>query len=172
MKLPILMIVMLSIAQSITAQTNTDDEKNVVISKSVREFSFVKGNTANPVQIKEESDRSYTCNNYRTDIPIVEFYNDEVAIDDVDIKTEGLKKNGIKPNYDYYDVNGTFYSDAHVCYFKLPVLKKGSTSEVVFKKTILDPRYFTSVFFMETHPVMDQEIRLKVPSWMHLEIKE
>ena len=171
MKLPILMIAMLSVAQSI-AQTNTDDDKNVVISNSVREFSFVKGNTANPVQIKEESDRSYTCNNYRTDIPIVEFYNDEVTVDDVDIKTEGLKKNGIKPVYEYYDANGTFYSDAHVCYFKLPILKKGSTSEVVFKKTTLDPRYFTSVFFMDSHPIVSQEIRLKVPSWMRLEIKE
>jgi hypothetical protein len=67
MKLPILMIatLMLSVAQAI-AQTNTDDDKNVVISNSVREFSFVKSNTVNPVQIKEESDRSYTCNNYRT----------------------------------------------------------------------------------------------------------
>jgi len=172
MKLPALMVVMLTITHALTAQTNSGDDKNVVISKSVSEFSFVKGNSTNPVQIKEESDRTYTCNNYRTDIPIVEFYNDMVTVDDVDIKTEGLKKNGIKPNYDYYDINGTFYSDAHVCYFKLPLLKKGSESEVIFKKTTLDPRYFTTVYFMAMQPIMDQEIKLRVPSWMQLEIKE
>jgi uncharacterized protein YegL len=163
---------LLTIACSLSAQTNTDDEKNVVITNSVREFSFVKGNTAHPVQIKEESQRSYTCNNYRTEVPIVEFYNDVVSVDDVDIKTEGLKKNGIKPNYEYYDVDGTFYSDAHVCYFKLPILKKGSTSEVTFKKTTLDPRYFSTVYFMSGQPIAAQQIKLKVPSWMQIEIKE
>jgi uncharacterized protein YegL len=172
MKFRFLLMAMLTIAHSLSAQTNTDDEKNVVISNSIREFSFVKGNTAHPVQIKEESQRSYTCNNYRTDVPIVEFYNDVVSVDDVDIKTEGLKKNGIKPTYEYYDVDGTFYSDAHVCYFKLPILKKGSTSEVTFKKTTLDPRYFSTIYFMSMHPITEQQIKLKVPSWMQIEIKE
>ena len=80
MKLPVLMVVMLTITHTLTAQINPEDKKNVVISKSVRQFSFVKGNSINPVQIKEESDRTYTCNNYRTDIPIVEFYNDMLPL--------------------------------------------------------------------------------------------
>ena len=172
MKTSVFCIVTLIIFQSITAQSNQDDDNNVVISKSVRKFGFEKGNNAHPVQVREESDRTYTCNNYRTDIPIVEFYNDELTIDDVDIYTNGSKKNGIVPQYDYYDVDGTFYSDAHVCYFKLPLLKKGSNSEVIFKKATLDPRYFTTVYFMDDQHIDDQEIELKVPSWMQLEIKE
>ena len=132
----------------------------------------MKGNSEHPVQIKEESSRIYTCNNYRTDIPVVEFYNDVVTIDDVDIYTNGSKKNGIIPKYEYYNSNGTFYSDAHVCYFQLPLLKKGSTSEVIFKETTLDPRYFTSIYFMDDQQIEEQEIKLIVPSWMQLDIKE
>jgi Transglutaminase-like superfamily/Domain of Unknown Function with PDB structure (DUF3857) len=172
MRSSLLCLLFLGISKFLAAQTNTDDDKNVVISKSVREFDFIKGNSDHPVQVKEESDRTYSCNNYRTDIPIVEFYSDVVSVDDVDIYTNGSRKNGIVPKYEYYDADGTFYSDAHVCYFKLPLLKKGSNSEVIFKKTTLDPRYFSTIYFMDEEPIDDQQIQLRVPSWMQVEIKE
>ncbi len=163
--------ILLFVCQHLIAQADSDS-KNIVISKSVREFEIVKGYSANPVQISEKSDKTYTCNGYRTDIPIVEFYSDMNTIDDVSIYTNGSRKNGVMPKYDYFDVNGTFYSDARVCYFKLPLLKQGSNSEVIFKKTILDPRYFTTIYFMDDYAMSDQQIILKVPSWMKLEIKE
>ena len=159
-------------SHSLMAQPKTEEGENVVISKSKKEFKFVKGDTENPVQIKEESHRTYTCNSYRTDIGIVEFYNDVEKIDDVDIHVNDSRKHGIVPKYEYYNADGIFYSDAHVCHFKLPLLKKGSTSEVVFKKTTLDPHYFTSIYFMDEQPIEQQEIKLIVPSWMKLEIKE
>jgi Transglutaminase-like superfamily/Domain of Unknown Function with PDB structure (DUF3857) len=154
------------------AQTDDSDEKNVVISKYTREFRFIKGDATNPVQIKEESRREYTCNNYRTEILIAEFYNNIESIDDVNIYVDESKKHGITPKYEYHSIDGIFYSDAHVCFFKLPLLKKGSTSEVIFKKTILDPRYFTNTFFTENHEIANQEIKIIVPAWMQLEIKE
>jgi len=172
MKINVICIVLLVISKFTLAQAVSDDDNNVFISKSVREFSFVKGNSVNPVQIKEESDRIYTCNNYRTDIPIVEFYSDVQSIDNVDIYTNGSRKNGVVPTYQYYDVDGTFYSDAHVCYFKLPLLKKGCNSEVIFKKTTLDPRYFSTIYFMNVQPIEDQQIELIVPLWMQIDIKE
>lgn len=169
----ILLLTLLFIpAKFIAAQTNPDDEKNVVISRSQKEFRFVKGNTEHPVQVKEESSRTFTCNSYRTDIPLVEFYNEQETIDDVTIYVNDSKKNGIVPKYEYYNADGIFYSDAHVCYFQLPLLKKGSTSEVIFKKTTLDPHYFSSIYFMDNQEIEEQEIKLVVPSWMQLEIKE
>jgi uncharacterized protein YegL len=156
----------------LSAQTSSDEDKNIVISKARKEFRFVKGNAENPVQIKEESSRIYTCNSYRKDISIVEFYNDINPIDDVDILVNGSKKHGIVPRYEYYNADGVFYSDAHICYFGLPLQKIGSTSEVTFKKTTLDPRYFTSIYFNDNQEILDQEIKIVVPSWMQLEIKE
>lgn len=153
------------------AKAQSTDE-NVVISKAVREFKFVKGDATNPVQITEESDRVYTCKSFRTDIPVVEFYNEVNPLNDVDIRVNDSKKNGIIPKYEYYSSNGVFYSDAHVCYFSLPLLKKGSTSEVTFRKTTLDPHYFSSIYFSEDLAVEDEEIKLTIPSWMQLEIKE
>jgi uncharacterized protein YegL len=154
------------------AQATSDNEKNIVISKCDREFSFVKGNADHPVQIREESRRVYKCKSYRADVLITEFYSDIETIDDVDIRVNDSKKHGISPIYDYYNADGIFYSDARVCYFQLPLLKKESTSEVVFKKTTLDPRYFTNIFFMDDEEVEEEEVKLVVPAWMQLEIKE
>ncbi len=155
----------------VNAQSDADDDKNVVISKSTKVFKFVKGNSENPVQIKEESSRIYTCNNYRTDVQVVEFYDDIETMDDVNIYVNNSRKNSVTPKYDYYNSDGIFYSDAHVCYFMLPLLKQGSTSEVIFKKTTLDPRYFTSIYFMDDKEILEQEVKIIVPSWVDLDIK-
>ena len=172
MKKVVILILNLACVFFLSAQTSSDEDNNIVISKSRKEYRFVKGNAENPVQIKEESSRIYTCNSYRKDIPVVEFYNDINPIDDVDILVNGSKKHGIIPRYEYYNADGIFYSDAHVCYFNLPLQKIGSTSQVTFKKTTLDPRYFTSIYFNDNQDILDQEVKIVVPSWMQLDIKE
>jgi hypothetical protein len=154
------------------SQKSDPDSKNIVISLSSRQFRFVTGNADAPVQIKEESSRTYYCNDYRNSVGVVEFYNDKERIDDVDILVDDSKKHGIKPSNDYYSSDGIFYSDARVCYFTLPLVKKGSTSKVTFSKTYLDPHYFTSIHFMEGEAILSQEINIIVPSWMNVEFKE
>src|SRR5690242_1306884 len=153
-------------------QSSDPDNKNIVISQAKREFRFIAGNADAPVQIKEESTRTYYCNDYRTSVGVVEFYNDKERIDDVDILVDDSKKHGIKPANDYYSSDGIFYSDARVCYFTLPLVKKGSTSRVTFSKTYLDPRYFTGIQFMEPEAILKQDITIIVPSWMNVEFKE
>lgn len=164
--------VMLLFTTIAISQKSDPDNKNIVISQANREFRFVTGSTDAPVQIKEESTRTYYCNDYRTSVGVVEFYNDKERIDDVDILVDDSKKHGIKPANDYYSSDGIFYSDARVCYFTLPLVKKGSTSQVTFSKTYLDPHYFTSIQFMEPEAILKQNITIIVPSWMNVEFKE
>jgi len=170
---PIFLIFFLACLVQAYAQDNSQvADKNVVISNSKMEYRFVTGNAENPVQIKMEKSQVFTCESYRTDVPVTEFYNSYETIDDVDIYVDKSKKHGIVPRYEYYNVDGIFYSDAHICYFRLPISKIGSTSEVIFKKTILDPRYFTNIFFMDKEDIRNQEVKIIVPSWMQVDIKE
>ncbi len=148
------------------------EAENIIISQSRKEYKFVKGNDEYPVQVKEKSSRVYYCNNYRAEIPVVEFYNDMERIDDVDILVDQSKKHSVVPKNEYYSSSGIFYSDARVCYFSLPLLKKGATSKVSFTKTILDPKYFGSIHFTEPVPMTDQEVKVIIPSWMKVELKE
>lgn len=154
------------------AFSQDDESKNVTILNAVEEYRFTKGNSANPVLIKEDLKTTYLCNDYRTNIPVVEFYDDQVEINDVDIKVDGDKAKYIKPVHDYYNSDGIFYSDARVCYFTLPLEKKGSKSDVHFEKTVLDPRYFTNIFFTEPYIIQKKEVSIVVPKWMKIEIKE
>ncbi|QNA43254.1 transglutaminase-like domain-containing protein [Lacibacter sediminis] len=156
----------------IPAMSQEADDENISILKSVRTFRFVKGTAENPVVVKEEHSRTFTCNKYRTDVPVVELFNSIETMDDVDIRVDGSKRHGIVPRYEYYNRDGIFYSDEQVCYFALPVSKIGSKSEVTIKKTIKDPRYFTNIFFTEGHAINEQEIKLYVPAWVSLDIKE
>lgn len=155
-----------------TSSLIAQDEKNVRISESRREYSFQKGNSDNPVIVKEEKTRTWLCKNYRTDVPVVEFYSDVERIDDVEITVDGSRKHGVSPRYDYYNSDGIFYSDARVCYFSLPLAKQGTTSKVRFRKTVNDPHYFTTIHFMEMQEVDDAEIRIVIPDWMQVELKE
>lgn len=165
------LVCLLFLSSSLLAQS-TNEPSNIIITSSSRLYKFVKGNSLNPVQVKEEIRKTYSCRQYRADAGVVEFYDDAVKIDEVNILVNGSKRHGIKPSYEYYNVDGIFYSDAHVCFFKLPLTKAGSTSEVVFKKTILDPHYFTRIYFTDEASIEKQEVEISVPGWMEMELRE
>lgn len=154
-------------------EVHSQDDDNISILKSQRTFRFVTGNSENPVLVKEEFARVYTCKKYRADVPVAELYNGMETIDDVDIKVNGSSRwLGITPQHEYFNRDGIFYSDERICFFELPVEKIGSKSETVFKKTTKDPRYFTNVFFIDEYEIQEHEVKIYVPSWMKLEIKE
>src|SRR5690348_221306 len=146
-----------------------DKDSNIVVSDSKELYEFVWQKSQSSVQVKQNLNTTYLCNDFRTTIPIAELYDNETSIDDVDFIVHGKKPKDIKPQYSYYSVDDYFYSDEHICYFPLPLERKGSTSSVLFKKTISDPRYFLNVYFSESYPVLHKEVTIKVPRWMKVE---
>lgn len=164
-----LLILSLATSQICHAQTESN---NISISGKTENFEFVKGTAENPVLVKEKTSTTYKCNGYRTVIPYVEFYDDNTRIDDIKIYVDGDKAKDIKPAYTYYSVDDVFYSDARICYFKLPLEKKNSESQVNVEKTLNDPRYLTTVYFSENYKVENAQVVFKVPSWLKIEIKE
>ncbi|MEO7524004.1 MAG: transglutaminase-like domain-containing protein, partial [Ferruginibacter sp.] len=115
---------------------------------------------------------TYQCLNYRTSIQVVEFYNDKTTIDEVRAYVDGSKAKYIIPKYDYYSIDNIFYSDARICYFGLPLQKKGSTSEVYFEKSVTDPRYFTTVYFSDGYTVQNKTVSVTIPRGIKVELKE
>lgn len=173
MKHPFTFCCIVSIFFSFAAIANTTaKDSNIVINSAKEVYEFVYDKSSNSVQVKENITTNYLCNDFRSSLPIVEFYNTETVIDDVDFSVDGKKQKDVKPVYTYYQVDDYFYSDAHICYFPLLLDKKGSVAEVNFEKTVKDARYLTSVFFSESYPVTSKQIIFKVPKWMNVELKE
>jgi hypothetical protein len=144
----------------------------VVISKTVKLIRFEKGNADNQVLVKTEETQVYTCRKYRTEVPVAELYNDNETIDDIEIRVDSRKRNSSMVTCEYYNRDGIFYSDEHICYFSLPISGINSKSEVTFYKTTKNPRYFTSIYFSSNLPIEEQELKIYVPDWMKVEFKE
>ncbi len=172
MKLPVTLLLLLAFGIKASAGNFASKDSNIIISNAKDVYEFVYDKSSNSVQVKESSTTIYNCNDFRSTLPVVEFYNEKVTIDDVDFSVDGKKPKDVKPVYSYYEIDDYFYSDAHICYFPLLLDKKGSVAQVSFQKTIQDPRYFTNVFFDEIFPVALKQIVFKVPKWMNIELKE
>jgi hypothetical protein len=142
-------------------------EKNVSISSANNYYEFVYNKKTQMVEVKQKLSNSYYCNDFRVDIPISETYNDQVSIDNVDISVRN-----IKPEYSYYKDKDIFFSDERICYFMLPLEKKGATSTVTFEETVKDPKYFTSIYFSDNYKITHKEVVIKIPRWMKVELKE
>ena len=153
------------------AITFIEENKNIVIRERKERYEFVKGDEKHPVWVKQSFTTFYRCDEYRGSIPIVEFYDDYSRVDEVKAYVNGDRMK-VKVEHRYHSIEGFFYSDARICGFMLPLEKKGTESKVELEKTVLDPRYFTSVFFQEEFFQEQKEVTLVVPRWMKLEIKE
>jgi len=157
---------------TLVAIANPDENTNVTIREKHETYTFTTGDEEHPVHVKQESQTVYTCNEFRTTVPYVAFYDDLSKIDELRIYVNGMRTKYITPKYDYYSVDNIFYSDARVCYFNLPLDRKDAESTVELEKTTLDPRYFTSIYFNEGFTTLYKEIKLVVPRWMKVELKE
>lgn len=153
-------------------QNAGEPDNNITISSKKETYEFKQDSRENPVIVKQQYSVTYYCNQFRASIPFVESYDDRTSIDDVNIRVDGSRAKNIKPVFDYYSIDNVFYSDARVCYFNLPLEKKGSTSEVSIAKTYTDPRYFTTIYFPESYPIQEKEVVIIIPRWMKTELKE
>lgn len=162
-----------TIAETAGAKTAKpfEENKNIVIRERKERYEFIKGDDKNPVWVKQSFTTFYRCDEYRGAIPVVEFYDDYSRVDEVKAYVNGDRMK-VKVEHDYYSVEGLFYSDARICGFMLPLEKKGTESRVELQKTVLDPRYFTSIFFQEEFFQEQKEVTLVVPRWMKVEIRE
>ena len=172
MRCPFTLLMILCSCVNVNAGFANTKDSNIVISVAKDVFEFVYDKASNSVQVKEQISMDYLCNDYRSTIQVVQFYNDKMQINDVDFSIDGKKPKGITPVFSYYEIDDYFYSDAHICHFPLPLEKKGSIGSVRFSRTYKDPRYLTNIFFSEYYPVVSKQIVFKVPSWMSIELKE
>ena len=145
---------------------------NIFIAEQTERYEFIKGDKNSPVHIKESVGVRYKCNELRGAVPFVAFYDDQSRIDEASVKVSGKKVKDLKTVDAYYSQDDIFYSDARVFTFSVPLEKTGSESEVSFQKTILDPKYFTTIYFPESLPVETKKIEIIVPTWMKVDIRE
>jgi len=147
-------------------------DSSVIISSAQNNYRFVYNTGKQQIEVKKEEIADYTSSAYQVNVPIAELYNNRVSINEVSCKVNGHTPKGFSPKTTYYEVNDVFFSDEQLCYFPMLLDKKGSTGTVTFDETITDPRYFTTIAFASPYAVKHRVVSLKVPRWMHIEIRD
>ncbi len=161
MKKLILLVLILTLYSLKSYAILSDKDSNVIISSGKEYYEFTFNKRSNSVEVNEKLNTVFYCTAYRTTIPVAEFYDDRSSIDKVFIDVDGKKAKDIKPVYEYYSQNDIFFSDARICYFMLPLEKKGSSSEVTFEKNINDVKYFTAVYLSEPYKILKKKLPLR-----------
>ena len=147
-------------------------DSSISITSTKNSYEFIYNKKTGQVEVKEVLNTIYTNETYSAKLPVSELYNSNVTIDDVSARVDNHSVRDFKPIYQYYSTDDIFFSDEKICYFPLLLTKKGSNAEVVFKETVDDPRYFTSIFFPDYFRVKQKEVIVKIPRWMKADLKE
>ncbi|RYD88935.1 MAG: hypothetical protein EOP50_18270, partial [Sphingobacteriales bacterium] len=163
---------LLTLLSTVSVHAEEKGDSNVVIQSARETHEFLYNKKAGRVEVRQELNVAYLCNSFRTSVSVVEMYDNETTIDNVEAWVDGKTMKGLNPSYEYYSVNQIFYSDARICYFDLPLQKQGAVGEVRFQKTITDPRYFTSIYLTEGYKVRSKQVTVRIPRWMNVELKE
>ena len=86
---------------------------------------------------------------------------------------------GIKKNFNVgYAIDRSassseiFSDDSRVKYFNIRFSGYGDATRVETEKKFLDSKYLTSVYFHSFYPAKEKIIRIKVPDWLELDIRE
>ena len=170
-RIQITLVLFLSLSIASSAIPPTDEERNIVISSASENYRFNYSKTNNSVEVKQETINHYTCLNYRDKGSFFEFFDNQSTLDGIELYENGSKSYADKAltNYSIEDI---FYSDARVYNLILNFPKSGWQNEIRLKKTIKDPRYFCTIYFNESYPVLQKEITVTVPRWMKADIRE
>jgi hypothetical protein len=101
------------------------------------------------------------------------FYDDNSVVQNAEYKASSMKKFtelvGVCGNYQSDDI---FYSDAKICVYNFNLSMIGDAVEFAYIKRYNDVKYFTSVYFTDVFPTINQKITFQVPDFVEVELKE
>ena len=154
------------------------DERSAIVSDIEEyEFDIGKGDDNKPVVIAVMNEKiQFISLREATMVQYGDFYNKFSSI----TKMKQYYKSGNSfVNYtrnrpiDKSATSGDiFYDDSRVKYFNIVIPKMGMGAMVEVEKKINDARYLTRVMFHSGYPTGEKIIRLKVPSYIQLDIRE
>lgn len=157
-------------------------EDRVVATLAEEEFTFDKGRTDD-----RRSVVTATCNtgiNFLSlresaGIQYYDFYNSFCKITSFKQLEKMKGMFGVKKNYNVgYAIDRSasssdyFSDDSRVKYFNIRFTGYGDVTRVETEKLYYDSKYLTSAYFHSFYPAKEKVIRVKVPDWLELDIRE
>jgi transglutaminase-like putative cysteine protease len=100
------------------------------------------------------------------------FYNDEVAIEQLQLINPEGKSAKFEKNCMPYQEESIFHSDAKLCIVRFQMGEKGKAYKMTFQENYRDVKYMTSFYFNRHLPTVERIVEFHIPSWLELDLRE
>ncbi|MEO6611507.1 MAG: transglutaminase-like domain-containing protein [Chitinophagaceae bacterium] len=146
------------------------------------EFNFDKGRSEDKLPVvtaTKSTGITFLSLRERASIQYYDFYNSFCRITSFKQLEKAKGMFGIKKNYNVgYAIDRSasssdyFSDDSRVKYFNIGFTGYGDVTRVETEKKYFDSKYLTSAYFHSWFPAKEKIIRVKVPDWLQLDIRE
>ncbi|MGB3005158.1 MAG: transglutaminase-like domain-containing protein [Chitinophagaceae bacterium] len=146
------------------------------------EFSFEKGRSDDKLPVVTATRNvgiNFLSLRERASIQYFDFYNSFTKISSFKQLEKAKGMFGIKKNYNVgYAIDRSasssdlFSDDSRVKYFNINFSGYADVTRVETEKRYFDSKYLTSVYFHSWYPSKEKIIRIKVPDWLQVDIRE
>jgi len=157
-------------------------EDRVAATLVEEEFSFDKGRSEDKrsvVMATRSTGINFLSLRESAGIQYYDFYNSFTKITSFKQLEKMKGMFGVKKNYNVgYAIDRSasssdyFSDDSRVKYFNIGFSGYGDATRVETEKKYLDSKYLTSVYFHSFYPAKEKIIRVKVPDWLELDLRE
>lgn len=147
-----------------------DDNVALTHSDVTIHFSFNK--STDKVVVYQKLNSEYICIDSRANIKTYCFYDGASSISKFEIRNKSNKKIPYRIYDESYTTNDLFHNDIRIKYNTLTFPLLGYKYKTSIAKTIKDIKYFTSVYFHDDYPTVKKSLKIEVPNWLDIELKE
>jgi transglutaminase-like putative cysteine protease len=150
----------------------SDEDVKIVVTSALEQISFSVNKKTKKLNVKQHLQEHLMSISEHPNIVKYVFYDNNTKITKFRITNKLNKKKHIKPTDEYMKINGIFYHDQRVTYAPLTFPTIGYRLNFEYKKKYSDPKYFTSIFFMQDEPVLKKKIIFTIPKYAKIELFE
>ncbi|MFT4804054.1 MAG: hypothetical protein ACJAZK_000406 [Psychroserpens sp.] len=108
----------------------------------------------------------------RADIQKYCFYDGESSIEEFKIMYRNEKEANFYVKDEAYKSNDLFHNDSRVQYAVMDFPLRGYRYLTHIEKHYKDVKYFTKLYFNNEYPTVKKTIKVEIPNWLNLELKE
>ncbi|MEM6517635.1 MAG: transglutaminase-like domain-containing protein [Bacteroidota bacterium] len=158
--------------ETATALKEQFPDDNVALLNSTDEISFRLNTSTSKVEVFHKMKENLINLDSRADIQKYCFYDGESSIEKFEIFYRNERKLKLFVNDEAYKNDEFFHNDSRVKYVNLDFPLKGYNYKTFIERKIKDVKYFTSLYFTDDYPTVRKKIKIEVPNWLDIELKE
>ena len=147
-------------------------DESIALESSEDFITFSLNSKEKKVEVNNESKESLINLDSRSDIQKYCFYDGESEITKFQIKSRNNKNVFTHINDEAYTSNDLFHNDVRVKYANISFPLLGYKLKTRISKEYHDIKYLTSLYFNDDYPIRKKIIKVEIPNWLDIELKE